>query len=69
MNRAVLLVALVFAAPAAAEDFKTNPDAGNNVFTAVFDAKLGERITAQSSASRASTATRTASAPSTPRAG
>lgn len=50
MNRAVLLVALTLAAPAAAEDFKTDPDAGNNVFTAVFDAKLGERITAQSSA-------------------
>jgi hypothetical protein len=49
MNRAVLLAALAFAAPAAAEDFKTNPDAGNNVFTAVFDAALGERITAQSS--------------------
>jgi hypothetical protein len=50
MNRTVLLLALALAAPAAAEDFKTNPDAGNNVFTAVFDAKLGERITAQSSA-------------------
>jgi len=50
MNHAVLFVALALAAPAAAEDFKTNPDAGNNVFTAVFDAKLGERITAQSSA-------------------
>ena len=50
MNRAVLLVALALAVPAAAEDFKTNPDAGNNVFTAVFDAKLGERITAQTSA-------------------
>jgi hypothetical protein len=49
MNRAVLLLALALGAPAAAEDFKTNPDAGNNVFTAVFDAKLGERITAQSS--------------------
>jgi len=50
MNRAALLVALALTAPAAAEDFKTDPDAGNNVFTAVFDAKLGERITAQSSA-------------------
>ncbi len=50
MNRAALLFALALAAPAAAEDFKTDPDAGNNVFTAVFDAKLGERITAQSSA-------------------
>jgi hypothetical protein len=50
MRRAALLVALALAAPAAGEDFKTHPDAGNNVFTAVFDAKLGERITAQSSA-------------------
>ena len=41
MNRAVLLLALVLAAPATAEDLKTDPDAGNNVFTAVFDAKLG----------------------------
>jgi Protein of unknown function (DUF692) len=50
MYRAVLLTALAFAASvAAAEDFQTNPDAGNNVFTAVFDAKLGERISAQSS--------------------
>jgi hypothetical protein len=50
MNRAVLLATLVLAAPAAAEDFKTDPDAGNNVLVAVFDAKLGERIGAQSSA-------------------
>ncbi len=50
MNRAVLLAALALATPAVAEDFKTDPEAGNNVFTAVFDAKLGERITAQSSA-------------------
>ena len=50
MNRAVLLAALAVVFPAAAENFKTNPEAGNNVFTAVFDAKLGERITAQSSA-------------------
>jgi hypothetical protein len=50
MDRAILLVALALAAPAAAEDFRTDPDAGNNVLTAVFDAKLGERITAQSSA-------------------
>jgi hypothetical protein len=49
MNRTVLLAVLAFAAPAAAEDFKTNPDAGNNVFTVVFDAALGERIAAQSS--------------------
>jgi hypothetical protein len=50
MNRALLLAVLAFAAPAAAEELKTDPNAGNNVFTAVFDAKLGERITAQSSA-------------------
>jgi hypothetical protein len=50
MNRAVVLVAIALAAPAAGEDFKTDPEAGNNVFTAVFDARLGERITAQSSA-------------------
>jgi hypothetical protein len=50
MNRAVLLAALALAAPAAAEDLKTDPEAGNNVFTAVFDATLGERISAQSSA-------------------
>jgi hypothetical protein len=50
MDRVVLLAALALALPATAEQFKTNPDAGNNVFTAVFDAKLGERITAQSSA-------------------
>jgi hypothetical protein len=50
MRFAVLLVVSALAADAAAEDFKTNPDAGNNVFSAVFDAKLGERITAQSSA-------------------
>ena len=47
MNRAVLLTALAVVFPAAAENFKTNPEAGNNVFTAVFDAKLGERITAR----------------------
>lgn len=50
MNRAILVVAVALAAPAAAEDFRTDPEAGNNVLTAVFDAKLGERITAQSSA-------------------
>ncbi len=49
MIRAVVLASIVLAAPAAAEDFKTDPDAGNNAFTAVFDARLGERISAQSS--------------------
>jgi hypothetical protein len=50
MKFAVLLAAAALATNASAEDLKTNPDAGNNVFSAVFDAKLGERITAQSSA-------------------
>jgi hypothetical protein len=34
---------------ASAEGFKVDPDAGNSVLSAVFDAKLGERITAMSS--------------------
>lgn len=43
-------LALALAAPAGAEEFRVNPDAGNSVLAAVFDAKLGERISAQSSA-------------------
>jgi hypothetical protein len=43
-------LALAFAPPVFAEDFRVDPDAGNNKFDAVFDAALGERITAQSSA-------------------
>jgi hypothetical protein len=43
-------LALAFAPPALAEDFRVDPNAGNNKFDAVFDAALGERITAQSSA-------------------
>jgi hypothetical protein len=43
-------LALTIASPALAEDLRVDPDAGNNTFSAVFDAKLGERITAQSSA-------------------
>ena len=35
---------------ALAEELEVNPDAGNNTFSAVFDAKLGERINAVSSA-------------------
>src|SRR5262249_45169976 len=35
-----------------AEDFFVDPEVGNSTFTAVFDAKLGERITANSSAVR-----------------
>ncbi|HEY6104666.1 MAG TPA: hypothetical protein VIV59_01695 [Anaeromyxobacteraceae bacterium] len=50
MNRTAALLALTLAAPAAlAEDFTVNPDAGNNGFSAVFDAALGERINAVSS--------------------
>lgn len=36
--------------PARAEELEVSPDAGNNTFSAVFDATLGERITAVSSA-------------------
>jgi hypothetical protein len=43
-------LALALASPALAEDLRVDPDAGNSTFTAVFDAPLGERITAQSSA-------------------
>ena len=45
-------VALALAAPGAAraEPFTVNPDAGNSSFSAVFDAALGERINAVSSA-------------------
>lgn len=50
MHRTVPLVALALASPALAEELRVDPDAGNNTFNAVFDAKLGERITAQSSA-------------------
>ncbi len=50
MHRTLSLIALALAAPALAEDFRVDPGAGNNTFSAVFDAKLGERITAQSSA-------------------
>jgi len=47
----VALAALLLLAPAAAraEPFEVNPDAGNNSFSAVFDARLGERINAVSS--------------------
>jgi hypothetical protein len=56
MNRSpaplALAAVLALAAPAAArgEDLVVNPDAGNNTFSAVFDARLGERINAVSSA-------------------
>jgi hypothetical protein len=47
---ALAATALTLASPAPAEELRVDPDAGNNTFNAVFDAKLGERITAQSSA-------------------
>jgi len=52
MNRTVALLVLIVAAPAAtrAKDLTVNPEAGNNGFSAVFDAALGERINAVSSA-------------------
>jgi hypothetical protein len=51
MNRsAAIALALALSATAHAEELVVNPDAGNNSFSAVFDAALGERITAVSSA-------------------
>jgi hypothetical protein len=53
MSRAAALLALALAAlaaPARGEDFAVDPDAGNNTLSAVFDAALGERINAVSSA-------------------
>ncbi len=47
---AALAFSLAVPLAAAAEDFTVNPDAGNNSFSAVFDAALGERINAVSSA-------------------
>jgi hypothetical protein len=47
---AALVLALAAALPARAETLRVDPAAGNSTFSAVFDAKLGERITAQSSA-------------------
>ena len=51
MKHAALLT-LLLATPAAtlAEELAVNPDAGNSGFSAVFDAALGERINAVSSA-------------------
>lgn len=47
-----LLLLLSFVAPhaALAQDFKVDPEAGNSNFSAVFEAAVGERITANSSA-------------------
>jgi hypothetical protein len=52
MTRTIALATLAaaLASPGLAEELRVDPDAGNNTFSAVFDAKLGERITAQSSA-------------------
>ena len=47
---AVIPLLLLAAASAAGEHLRVDPEAGNNTFSAVFDAKLGERITATSSA-------------------
>jgi hypothetical protein len=50
MNRLLPFAALaLFAAPAFADALKVDPDGGNNTFSAIFDAALGERITAMSS--------------------
>ncbi len=50
MPRIAALLALVtFAAPARADQYRVDPSVGNSTFTAVFDAVLGERITAQTS--------------------
>ena len=46
----LLFLALPVATAARAEELEVNPDAGNNALSAVFDARLGERITAVSSA-------------------
>jgi hypothetical protein len=51
-GHAALLVTVALLAPgtAGAEELRVKPDAGNNAFSAVFDAALGERISAVSSA-------------------
>src|SRR5947209_8531662 len=49
---AALFIALALAGPSvslADTQFAVDPEAGNNTFTAVFDAAIGERITAVSS--------------------
>ncbi len=52
MSRIAAIAALTLALPGAAlaEPLAVNPDAGNSSFSAVFDAALGERINAVSSA-------------------
>src|SRR5260370_35922899 len=67
------LLAVVHGLPAAAESFLVDPETGNNSFSAVFAAALGERITALSSSvscrlnldERASTASGICSVPLT----
>jgi hypothetical protein len=50
MNRVIALCAFLgLAGTAHAEDLFVDPEQGNSTFTAVFDAQLGERITANSS--------------------
>ena len=49
MKAFAAILAVLVSIPAVAEDFETNPDAGNNSLSAVFDAALGERINAVSS--------------------
>lgn len=46
---AALLAAAFLPGPARAGSYRVAPDVGNSTATAVFDAKLGERITAQTS--------------------
>jgi hypothetical protein len=50
MSRLLAVALLLGAVPSFAEEFKVDPTTGNSNFTAVFDAKLGERIVAMSSA-------------------
>lgn len=50
IRAAAALALLALAATAWGENFAVDPEAGNNTFSAVFDAKLGERINAVSSA-------------------
>lgn len=50
VRTALVLASLAAGLPARADEFRVDPDAGNSTFSAVFDAALGERITAQSAA-------------------
>ena len=56
MSKSMLGVALiVLASPVLAERLHVDPNVGNSTFVATFDAKLGERITATSSAMQCDT--------------